>query len=511
MAVTLVGEVVNTADAVTGFNVGNISTDDDNVQGTGAIGLKAVTGVNEIYTTTLGATAPYAFNSGQPEFGYHMIIWFNTKTPINATSGLQVVMGNGTDRGRWYVQPAGFYKGGFLTRVINPAAAFDIIAAGTWTVGANPAQLSNVTQVGGAINSSVAIMGNFNNIQLDQFTIGLGVRADAGTVGVPNTFETVRVQDEDTSFWGWWSSSVGSVVGKGKLFIGPATGTAVSVFNASAFKVVFANERVSSTFYEINTRGANTDVTWNLGNISASLASAARWGLTIQSDTKTFSDTNGVWSGAGAIVLNATSTLTGTTLVDCTSLALTGALLSSCSILNANTATGVGFITAANPARIQNCRFTFSVGHAITLTTPGTYTFTGNEFANYGADATNSAAIYNNSGGAITLNIVGGGDTPTIRNGAGASTTVNNAVTLELTGLIAGSRVYVRNTTDAVDLYNEIEATTTFSKSLNFTGIKSLLVRVRNASGATKYKPFETTGTLTSTGFSAVVNQIVDE
>ena len=37
-----------------------------------------------------------------------------------------------------------------------------------------------------------------------------------------------------------------------------------------------------------------------------------------------------------------------------------------------------------------------------------------------GADGTTDAAIYNNSGGAITLNISGGGDTPTVRNGASA-------------------------------------------------------------------------------------------
>ena len=63
MAVTLVGTVVNTADAVTGFNQGNISTDDDFVQGTGAVGLKATTGVNELYTTTIASAA---FRRGSP-------------------------------------------------------------------------------------------------------------------------------------------------------------------------------------------------------------------------------------------------------------------------------------------------------------------------------------------------------------------------------------------------------------------------------------------------------------
>ena len=138
MAVTLVGEVISTADSVTGYNVGNISTDDDQVQGAGAIGLKATAGLTEMYTTTLGATAPYGFASGNTEFGNHLIMWFNTKTPINSANGLQIIVGNGTDRGRWDVTPSGFYKGGFTTAVVDSARAFNNISAGTWTVGGNP-------------------------------------------------------------------------------------------------------------------------------------------------------------------------------------------------------------------------------------------------------------------------------------------------------------------------------------------------------------------------------------
>lgn len=84
-------------------------------------------------------------------------------------------------------------------------------------------------------------------------------------------------------------------------------------------------------------------------------------------------------------------------------------------------------------------------------------------------------------------------------------------VTLTLTGLVAGSRVYIRNTTDSVDLYNQIEPTTTFSQALEFSSNKNLLIRIGNASGATKYKPMETTGVLTSAGFSVVINQIIDQ
>lgn len=456
MAVTLVGEVVNSCDAITGFTTGNISGDDDFVQGTGAIGQKISATTTEMYTTSLGATAPYNFASGGGEFGYHIIMWFNTKTPVASSSGLRIVVGNGTSRGQWYVEPSGFYKGGFITRVVDAASAFDVIAAGTWTLGGNPGQLTNVTQMGGVFETTTSIMGSFNNCQLDQMTIGLGVRVDAGTVGTPNTFETVRAADEDTNFWGWWSSKVGAIVGQGKLYIGPSTGSATSVFSDEGVVVIFPDVgagQVASGFYEIATRGAGTDVTLVGCFISAENPSAARWGLTIDSTTNSYSDTNSVYSGFGTLSLNSTTTLTGVKLDGGQAITQNSASLDGCQILNAATADGVAFITANDIESIQNCDFTFSDGHAIELTSahpasPTEITFTGNTFTGYGGTAgsnltansgSTDAAIYNNSGKDLIINISGGSNI-SVRNGAGATTTVQISVPLEINGVTEGTR-----------------------------------------------------------------------
>ena len=66
-------------------------------------------------------------------------------------------------------------------------------------------------------------------------------------------------------------------------------------------------------------------------------------------------------------------------------------------------------------------------GHAIYITATGTYSFTDFTYDSYGTTTSTDAVIYNNSGGNVTIN-VSGGDTPTYRNGAGATTTVNNTV-----------------------------------------------------------------------------------
>jgi hypothetical protein len=92
-------------------------------------------------------------------------------------------------------------------------------------------------------------------------------------------------------------------------------------------------------------------------------------------------------------------------------------------------------------------------GHGIELgtNTPATINLTNVTFSGYGADATTDAAIYNNSGKAIVINILGTGTVPTVRNGAGASTTVvAGTVTTTITvkdistgSAISGARVLV--------------------------------------------------------------------
>ena len=86
---------------------------------------------------------------------------------------------------------------------------------------------------------------------------------------------------------------------------------------------------------------------------------------------------------------------------------------------------------------------TGGLGHAMELTATGTVNLTNTSFLGYGADASTSAAIYNNSGGAVTINVLGGGTPPTVRNGTSATTTINSAVTLTVSGMSPSTRVAV--------------------------------------------------------------------
>jgi len=469
MAVTLVGEVANNCDSTTGFTGGTgFGTDDAAWEGTAAYGTKASATTVEFYTTSLSAAAPYDFSSGGTEAGWHMILWSNTKTPVNATTGLTIIVGNGTSRGRWNVIGDDPYTGGWQTRVVDMARDFDLIAAGSWTLAGNPAQLTAISQAGGGFTTTTSIMGSFNNVQIDQFTLGLGLRVDGGSVGAPNTFDTVKVADQDGTLWGWWSQSNGAYLGKGGLYIGPSTGSATSVFNDSAFSVNFAKELVGSGFYQINSRGAGTDVTFNLANISSAdveLLPFSRWSLTNQSDLNSFLDTNGTWQKSDILTLHGASTCSGTTMIDCRRLVQNSGLLDSCTIIGPDRGDGQSFIYSDYPHRIERCDFIQSSGHAIELSplaSGKTITFVGNSFTGFegtaGTNATpnsgpTNAAVFNNSSGNITLNITGGGTSPIIRNGLGATTTVVATLTLTLSDIVANSevRVYTAGTTTELD------------------------------------------------------------
>ena len=110
-------------------------------------------------------------------------------------------------------------------------------------------------------------------------------------------------------------------------------------------------------------------------------------------------------------------------------------------------------IITVGPGRVEievtSDAFEQGTGHAIEIPTgaTGTYIFTGNLFDGYATQSgsTGNEMIYNNSGGLVTINVGSPGDTPTYRNGTGASTVVNNNVTVTLTGLKDNTEVRVYN------------------------------------------------------------------
>ena len=465
MAITLIGTIANPCDAATGFSAGAADTDIF-VEPNASIGLKT-SNTTTVFTTSSLTSGPYNFASGGGQFGYHIVVWFNGLTPINATTGFQIVVTNGTNSGRWNVPPGGGYTGGFRPKVVNTARNFDVVSG--FSASGNPAQLTSISNLGGAITTTTTVMGNFNNALVDQFTIGLGLRGD----GTGNSFETFRVADEDTTHWGWVTSFGGSYIVKGGLYLGPVSGTATSTFSDTAAVVTFANEAVAVGFYQINIRGANTTVNFNGCIVRSESPANARWSLIIDSTSQpNFNDNASLLQGFNTLTLQSDSTLNGTTLDDGQSIVQNGATIANCSILNADTTSGEALILSNNPSNISNNEFTASgAGHAIEFDSTGTFSLTGNVFNGYDSTiGSNNAAVYNNSGGLVTLNVTGA-TSPSYRNGVDATTQINNTVNVTISGLVDNTevRIYETGTTTVVAGTDDATAGTPGNRSFTFS------------------------------------------
>lgn len=226
--------------------------------------------------------------------------------------------------------------------------------------------------------------------------------------------------------------------------------------------------------------GTGDDATGSQGWTIA--ASGARWSLDVDDAGIDSSNWYGCsFQGGDDFQMDgATVSVISTLFADCTSARTDNAAdFLKNTIVNANTADGVAFITCDDMSDIIDCDFTFSDGHAIELTTTlvTPQNSDGNQFVSYGAIASTDAAVYNNAAGAITINVIGGGSSPTYRNGTSATTTVNNAVSILLSGVTEGTSVkFIADETVGTitngDVLSEgfADSTGEYSFSLNYEG-----------------------------------------
>lgn len=84
------------------------------------------------------------------------------------------------------------------------------------------------------------------------------------------------------------------------------------------------------------------------------------------------------------------------------------------------------------------------------------------------------------------------------------------SVTISITGMASGSEFAVYKASDMSEIVAPTSTAGSYSGTYTYTGDTNIIVRVRKGSAATKYLPYEYTGTITSTGFALVVSQIPD-
>lgn len=254
----------------------------------------------------------------------------------------------------------------------------------------------------------------------------------------------------------------------------------------------------------------------NFTNCVFTSGSSYRWEFDSSSASSGWTgDFTGTSVVGAAVTLRDVFTFDQMTFIDCSSFAQNAAPLTNCRFQN----TKVTVTAPADAEDIQNCSFVSGgTGHAMEIGgTAADIDLTGLTFTGYSGTSTNAAIYVNIATGSMTINILGGGSTPSIRT-AGCTVSVVNSVSIKVIvkdaitlAVIQNARVYLEDE-DETEIFNnltdvngEVETTYSYVSDIAVSG------RVRKSSGSPYYKTSDIVGEITSDGFEITILLIEDE
>jgi len=395
---------------------------------------------------------------------------------LDATSGSRLRIGSGTnafhqvnlagsaaaiDRLKTYPQ-----KGGFIVMAVSP----NVPGFRELTVG-NPI-LTAVDYFGFEANFASS-QAKSENVGMDAIDIGTGLTLVGGGAGSPagnwrSFFET----DEGViaNRWGYAQSidnSIAQLTGAMRIGDGSTqtefSGSGSVIWVDGLFEPGFSSPVVDLTLSGVTFKDVATHTSLGSASISDTRADFTYVGTTRLANVshtlgnfRNYNMTSSVTVDDGTISVARINQNLGSivnSVINCVSLANEAVIIDP---------------TFAN--LIGNTWNQRGLGHAIEITAPGSYSVVGQTFAGFGADETANSAIHNNSGGLVTINVTSG-STPTVTNGAGASTVVNNQISLTLTGVQPGSDIVILNAgTEIVRADVDANAGTTYAYSYQILG-----------------------------------------
>lgn len=255
--------------------------------------------------------------------------------------------------------------------------------------------------------------------------------------------------------WGLIQAVGGGVLWKGLMTLGYSS--AVDFRDSNVIVFIDDTRKVGSGFNKIEIRQSGSRVDWTgISFICISPSTTASKGALEVIDDCDVNIASCLFQDMDTLIFKGTSDIQSSIFRRCGLVTQNGAIFNGCKFDAPSGAVG---LLSDDLNDIDNTTFiSDGSGHAIELTTAhaGTSkTLTNVFFSGYGSAGTTDAAIYNNSQGAVTITI-SGGDTPTIRNGTNASTTVvTSARTIKVVAQkadgtkIASARVLLKVTATA--------------------------------------------------------------
>lgn len=442
---------------------------------------------------------------------------------LQATNGLRIRLGSGS--GAYYdyvvagsdakITALGEYpvKGGFVIVPINPNVA------GYRDATTGSPDLTAIDYVGivAAFSTSSA---KSENLGLDAIDIADSLVMTGGTGGdADGLFDDFLSYDEGTvaNRYGLFTSSNGIYNVFGTATFGTTANEVI--FNDSNQTVVFPDGYFDTGWsgLEFDLSNSATDITFD------SITFLGRGGATV-TDTRpiinaingggTFTSNACTYNSFNTITLQSGCTINDGTISGAEKIYQNGAVIDGATTIGTTEGVGVAFIESDNPSNLKNIVFNFSEGHAIEITDAGTYTLDNIVFVGYGASSGTTAAIYNNSGGAVTLNVTNGGtSTPTVRNGAGATTSIPATALISLTNLSNPSEVRIFDYASPQTEIDGQEIITggTFSSSINVSTYSAINIAILDAGSEPPVKNiFLENNDMTNGDVTIKVNQQVD-
>lgn len=532
MAVTITDNrtVVDEADATTGWTSSSgtptvFTTAPDPVESTACLGIQVSNATEEIYHTI---TTDNLTNS-------LVYVWMLPGGVLDTTAngGIQVILGDGTDRVGYHV--GGSNGAGF--RHDDGPVVWQCFVIDTSTLPANLTTfagnagnltLTTITQIGGAFKTLAKSVGGVENCFNDILFYGNGgLTITGGGVGTEGRFIEIAERDRSTADHPGTgvASATGGAYGicrelgadliglQGPLTFGDSAGTSSVRFADSGQTVVFEDRGIGTDKYGITITGNATGTTsFVLGNKSGASTGADGCSLIVP-------------TGVGGFFRAQSPNIDSCALYGCTLSGFTNGVTFSSNLLTApkhevfsSSFVGCGLITigevvfknnniasatdsaaalVSSTVNISDLTFTSAGSNTgIRIDSAGTYDFT-NIFFNGYNDSTGSnlnpgsgslnAAVWNNSGGAVTIN-VSGGSVPSVRNSTGSTTTVLATVTLTLTGMKDNTEVRIYNSVDNTPPYtaptelagieNAVTGTTD-NRSFSFTATPATTIYIR--------------------------------
>ena len=353
---------------------------------------------------------------------------------------------------------------------------------------------TNITRIGSMFTTLSKALGNLENCFTDIIRVGLdGLIVRAGTSGDPGIFSEIEAADNVVTSQGAYGiiHELGTdLFGlQGPLTFGDVEGgtpgNTASYFADTNVTVTFEDRGFGTDKYFIDVVGNSTlETTFQLGTkvgstggsdgctIFAAAGVGATWDSS-QTDLEFCLLYGSKFSGfeGGMIFSSDATNAPNHEIMACTfsgngqiDIGLTE--FKNNAIAAAVVGAEFASVLISDTTNISDLSFTSDgTGHGILITTPGNYTFTNFSYTNFGADDTTDASLYNNSGGAVTISVTGV-ESPTVRNGAGASTSVINTKTLDFHventdgDDVEFAQVYIQKTTPtaqfAGDEYNQV-------------------------------------------------------